>query len=221
VGRIRSDNRIDGLLLFGSFARDEADGNSDVDFLVLHRDRAPDDILDDLPSRASVTFYSSQRLAELSNSSPLFANHLAREGIVLQDRFGALSAALSKVEPITDSVADRLARNTASRCDIVLRDPSFGVSDRLSAAELFALSKQAALLAGARSGRYEFNRRRAFADLGESNRRLSSDVDNVLSLEPVWLSSRRASHNSSAPVSLTPEIVESVTRILAIVAGRR
>lgn len=209
-----------GLLLFGSFARGEADRKSDLDLLVLHNGRPPDDLLDGLGPRVSLSFHAETRFDELPGRSPLFANHLAREGVILQDSSGALARTLGRVDALAPAAADRLAARTARRCGVVLRDPSFHASDRLSAAELFALSKQAAFLYGARYGNYEFNRKRAFFELAAASPGLAGDVEGVFGLEPIWLASRRTAPFPSEFVPITTDLVKSVGRILRFVAGR-
>lgn len=219
VQRMRADRRFDGVLLFGSVARGEAGERSDVDLIAVHHGAVPDDILGELSPRISVGFYTPQRLAELPARCPLFANHLAREGVVFHDRSGSLSDVLRQVSPIDAASADRLAALTERRLADVLGDPSFGPADRLSAAELYALSKQSALLESARAGLYEFNRHRAMRWLGEATPQLSADIENVAALEGAWLSNRRTP-SPSAPVTLSDAIVNSVVRILRSVRDR-
>lgn len=219
IEHVREDNRVEGLLLFGSFARGEARGNSDADLLVLYRDEVPDDLIDGLPSRIAITFYSPKRLGDLPRKSPLFANHLAREGKILQDRRGKLSEAVEGVGPLTDAAADTLAAYTSHRYEAVLADPSFGPNDPLSAAELYALAKQAALLDSARRDTYEFNRHRAFADLEERKPSLKVDIANISGLERIWLAKRGTAPPPSVPASLTLDVVRSVLRIIRSASG--
>lgn len=219
VERMGDDRRVDGVLLFGSFARSEASGSSDIDLVVVHHGPVPEDLLDeDLSPRLSIGFYSPARLAELPERCPLFANHLAREGLVFQDRTGVLSGVLRRVNPVSASSADRLAALTERRLADVLDDPSFGPSDRLSAAELYALAKQSALLASARAGLYEFNRHRALLWVGETTPQLRSDVENVSALETAWLSNRHTP-KATEPVSVSSSLVSSVVRIVQFARG--
>jgi polymorphic toxin system nucleotidyltransferase-like protein len=219
IEHVREDGRVEGLLLFGSFARGEAGGKSDADLLVLYRDEVPDDLIDDLPPQVAITFYSPKRLRDLPRKSPLFANHLAREGKILQDRCGRLAEAVEGVEPLTDAAVNTLAAYTSHRYEAVLADPSFGPEDLLSAAELYALAKQAALLDSARRDTYEFNRHRALADLEESNPGLKTDIANISALEQIWLAKRGTAPPPSDPPSLTLDIVRSVLRVIRTASG--
>jgi hypothetical protein len=167
----------------------------------------------------SVAFYTAERLTGLPDRNPLFANHLAREGIVLHDRSGILSETLRRVEPIGATAAHRLAELTERRFWDVLSDPSFTPSDQLSAAELYALCRQTAFLDSARSGAYEFNRHRAFRLLGDKNPHLRSDVENVKKLEPVWLARRRA-HVAHESIPLSIGLTRSVARVLQVLSSR-
>jgi predicted nucleotidyltransferase len=219
VERLRSDARFDGVLLFGSLAREELSACSDIDLIAVHHGSVPDDVLVGLSPRLSVAFYTPQRLSRLPENSPLFANHLAREGIVLHDRTGALSGTLARVEPVSTTAADRLAALTERRCADVLSDPGFAPSDRLSAAELYALTKQVALLESARRDTYEFDRHRAIKSLGESDPSLRRDIENAAALEPAWLA-RRCTPPSPVPVALSAALVRSVTRIVEAARSR-
>ena len=218
VEGLRCDARFDGLLVFGSCARGDDSATSDVDLIAVHRGPPPEDVLDGLSPRVSLAFYTPQRLYELPERSPLFANHLSREGVVVHDRSGVLSDVLSRVTPLDTAAVDRLAVLTGRRCDEVLSDPGFASSDRLSVAELYGLSKQAALIESARLGTYEFNRHRAFDLLGESRPHLCLDIENIAELEPTWLASRRTLCSPKSS-TLSADPAHSAARVLRAVCS--
>lgn len=187
---LRRDSRCRGVLLFGSGARGSSDRNSDLDLLVLYRHEVPEEVLDLLQPSVSVSFYDEERLRALPRCSPLFAIHLAREGLPLYDPQGAFRETLNSVGPLSREAAAELAAWTRHRLDGVLADPCYSPSDQISASELYALAKQTALLISAERSDFEFDRHRAFADLAGLNRELRGDLEMVSLLEPAWLSAR-------------------------------
>ncbi|WP_437294079.1 hypothetical protein [Sorangium sp. So ce426] len=78
------------VMLYGSVARGDAGGVSDVDLLAL--DERPRAAIES--GRLSVTVYTEEHLRELATRGSLFVLHLRTEGRVLRDRTGALRSAL-------------------------------------------------------------------------------------------------------------------------------
>lgn len=79
------------VMLYGSVARGDAGGGSDVDLLALdERPRAAFE-----SGRLSVTVYTEEHLRELAERGSLFVLHLRMEGRVLRDRTGALRNVLA------------------------------------------------------------------------------------------------------------------------------
>ena len=82
-----------GILVYGSYARGDARAASDLDILVVGYDF----IRPEVDDRISLSFYSEQQLRDATGT--LFGYHLTRDGKVLLDVNGQLSAILAVIEP--------------------------------------------------------------------------------------------------------------------------
>jgi hypothetical protein len=82
-----------GILLYGSWARQDAGVFSDLDLLLLSDIRSGTRT----PSNVSVTFYSSAQLRKAHRT--LYGMHLARDGIILHDSADELARILSTFSP--------------------------------------------------------------------------------------------------------------------------
>lgn len=214
--RLREDPRCRGIVLFGSAARGDYADHSDVDLLIVHDDLVPEDLLDDLDPRISPSFYDRARLSRLQRQSPLFANHLAREGKVLHDLDGAISRTLADVRDLRCEDANAIALKTQRRLHHVLADPEFKPGDLSSLGELYALAKQSALLVSAERREYEFGRSRAFGELMHTKSFLRKDVEKAQRLEPAWLSMRTNLDDTLDLGAEADDLVASAVRVIRL-----
>lgn len=210
-----SDDRVHGVLVFGSVARREAGPDSDVDVLVVHVGAMPDDLADLVPDNVSIAFYTPKRLRALPQRSPLFAIHLALEGIVLHDRAEELTWLFRCVKPLDTQTLSRLARGTKRRLDELLGQPrGLYLDPHAAGAELFALAKQGAMLLAAADATYEFNRHRALNRAYEHAELAVADRDHINGLESLWQAARRGDDDPDACVDLEAASA-AVYRLLA------
>ena len=95
--------KFDGLLLYGSWARGDADNQSDLDTLVLNfRGVRPA-----RDGRVSVADYDETELGAVTGT--LFGFHLVRDGLILIDRAGDLSTILATIQqPAPKAVIERV-----------------------------------------------------------------------------------------------------------------
>ena len=87
---VRAHPSIEGVIVFGSVARGDADEWSDVDLVVIGSD--PEMTAQQLRSaltghedRLSFIYYTASTLRNLCHERALFVSHIQREGIVLYD----------------------------------------------------------------------------------------------------------------------------------------
>jgi predicted nucleotidyltransferase len=187
VRPLLDDHRVHGAILFGSFARHQANERSDVDVLVAHRDAVPEDLLDVMPEHVAVSFYRPQRLSALPRSSPLFAVHVAREGLVLSDRDGFLSTVLKQVRALDNQTIARTLTSTRERLAELRSQPhGLHLDVDATAAELYAIAKQGAMLLGAAESLYEFDRRAALVHAYERIGLSLRERDLIDGLEESW-----------------------------------
>lgn len=95
--------QFDGLLLYGSWARGDADADSDLDVLALNfRGSTPS-----RQGRVSLAVYAEADLQGVSGT--LFGYHLVRDGMLLLDREARLSNILARIgAPNPKAVIDRI-----------------------------------------------------------------------------------------------------------------
>jgi hypothetical protein len=200
---VEQDSRVCALAIFGSVARGEARPTSDIDLLVVHDGPMPDDLDDALPRMVTMAFYTPARLAALPERSPLFAAHLASEGLLVRDQAGLLERTLNGVRPLDARTVSRVAAATLRRFDELVGQPrGLHLNPIAAAAELYALGKQSAMLLGAAEGRYTFNRHRALEDAYATLSLPAADRRRVDGLEELWHAARTGNDDPAAPGDL-------------------
>lgn len=118
VEALRGFSNVVGLCLVGSAARGDDRADSDIDILVVVRDRqTPNDLIAELPqhfrdTRLSLICKSQDALARLAQEGSLFLLHARTEGNVVYNPEGLLQAAfrVSAETPLNGS------NSTASVC---------------------------------------------------------------------------------------------------------
>jgi hypothetical protein len=77
------DDTLLGVLIYGSWARQDAGPQSDLDILTLS-ETCVDDKKVDIPAKLSLSRYTPEQLQKAGRT--LFGMHLARDGIIIYDR---------------------------------------------------------------------------------------------------------------------------------------
>lgn len=200
---IWTDPRVSAGAIFGSLARGDANGRSDIDILVVHDGPMPDDLADLVPGNVTMAFYSQKRLAKIPTRSPLFALHLSRESIVVSDRRGEIAHMMHQVRGLSGIVASDLMALTNAKLDELLRQPGrLETTPTATAAELYALAKQAAMTLAAGDGRPCFNRHAALWGAYSSLSLAASERAQIDSLEEHWQVARHDAPDLSVTVDI-------------------
>jgi len=105
-----------GLLLYGSWARNEGKEHSDIDLLVLSDARGGQHHSESV----SVSFYSSTQLEGASRT--LFGMHLARDGLILHDTDRQLEVILENLEPPNPTTLLQRVRHFTMILDVTESD---------------------------------------------------------------------------------------------------
>lgn len=105
-----------GLLVYGSWARNEARESSDLDMLVLSNVRTQSHPAE----KVSISFYSSEQL--IGARRTLFGTHLARDGMILHDTYGQMERILATFTPPDPDTLLRRVRDFSVILDVTGRD---------------------------------------------------------------------------------------------------
>jgi predicted nucleotidyltransferase len=181
---------IDGVLLFGSVARQRSDPNSDIDMLVVGTDPALTSrgLVAGLPTRLrrqrlAVQYRTRKDLARLFETGPAFTEHLRREAVILRDRDGGLRELIGRRARRAISEDDEIALHL-DRLQLLEDWPQYNANFLACLAQLYAIAKAVIILALLRSGVAEFDHRRIFGAYRERYPDRSADVDIVADLAP-------------------------------------
>lgn len=153
---------IGAALLFGSRARGDYTGDSDVDLLIVCSDGAPPRSTQALKSLGSLgvraVIHTWPTLRSLVRSDWLFTYHLRNEGKPLWDPEGQL---MDVLRPVIPSEAEIRGQIFAHHADLDrYSDLERWSNDTLFPfAHLFRVTKRVCMLANARHGEFVFNRR--------------------------------------------------------------
>lgn len=208
VAGLLPETPIDAALLFGSSARGDAQSTSDVDLLLVFRDRqALSGLRQELGRRRrsgelrqfSIVGHTWSTLDELGRDDWSFARHLRDEGIVLQGERELLLNRLSRPRPTKGAISDEMRTRLATL-------DRYGDLTRFSGDYFFPLlsiyvvSKQLIMLACLSVGHQEFRRSSAFSAAQQLFPRCDDAVAHLQSLEPYY----RASNGSKGADTALP-----------------
>jgi predicted nucleotidyltransferase len=181
---------IDGVLLFGSVARQRNDPGSDIDMLVVGTDPALTSrgLVAGLPTRLrrhrlAVQYRTRKDLARLFETGPAFTEHLRREAVILRDRDGSLRELIGRQARRAISEDDEIALHL-DRLHLLEDWPQYNGNFLACLAQLYAIAKAVIILALLRCGIAEFDHRRIFDAYRERYPDRSADVDIVADLAP-------------------------------------
>jgi len=204
---LRARPSVRAACLFGSAARGDDDSGSDLDLLVVLEDSEDREglreeaqaIRADLPPRTQLCVLGEKRLQENFAGRTVFAAHLAREGSIVADPDGTLTRLIDdfpRGEPVLES-SSRLLAQIELYADLAW----CGGYYLFCLADLYAWGRSGAMLAVARSGRFEFGRDRVFDRLGTIRPDLVEAATRIRALRPFW---ERVHREASSPLPFSP-----------------
>ncbi|HEX3392383.1 MAG TPA: nucleotidyltransferase domain-containing protein [Solirubrobacteraceae bacterium] len=180
-----------GLCLIGSVARGDDRPDSDIDILVVVRERqAPSELLAEIPQRLrgqrlSLVCKSRDALARLAQEGSLFLAHARLEGRVVYDPEGLLKAAFL-ISARTPLNASRELRSRSARLRHYRHLDRFGGNFLFALAHLYGLGKGAAIARSAQVGTPTFVKSDALKALAADRPELREDVEVIQRLRPFY-----------------------------------
>lgn len=212
-----------GLCLVGSVARGDDRPDSDIDILVVVRERqTPSELLAKLPQRLrgrrlSLICKSRDALARLAQDGSLFLAHARMEGRVVYDPEGLLKAAFCVSARMPLDTSRELRSRVASLRHYRHLD-RFGGNFLFALAHLYGLGKGAAIARSAQVGAPTFVKSDALDKLATGYPELREDVEAIQRLRPFYDLTR--GHRVAAlpfsyidAVDETRQAVEAVRRL--------
>jgi predicted nucleotidyltransferase len=192
---LTEDPKIRALCVFGSVARGGADHRSDLDLLAVVPSRSDATAVraglkaNRVRDSAQVSLMTFDSLKHNFEEMTVFASHLAREGRVIEDRDGRITAWLDSYprnQPVRETAA-----NLAAQLSIYDHLDWCAGHYLFCLADLYAWGRSGAMLVLAREAVFEFDRQKVFERLAERHPDLSEAASTVNALRPFWLLVRR------------------------------
>lgn len=196
---------LEGVLLYGSVARGSATEWSDIDLLVVgpRTDVRVSELLRKVRKnfphdRVSLVYLATDQVEEYLSRGSRFLIHIRREGRILHDGSGILTAALSRpFEPIPATEEIDLELERLQMYDDLSR---YGDNYLFCLSHIYTLAKTIVMARLAEAGFYEFDRTRAFTAFGERWPEAKPALATIQELQPFYnLVSRR--HPQPLPFS--------------------
>jgi len=187
----RAFPRIDGVFLYGSVARGDADQWSDIDLIITGSgpDITPERLRQTLSrhgvDRISLIYYPTSVFRRHYRERALFIAHLKKEGVALYDRLGLLQTVLRKpFVPIID-VSEGIRSHLTKLAPYA--DPMrFNNNFLFCLAHVYSIGKGVIMLGLAHRGVLEFNREAAFKRFVALNPDLKKEIGRVTRLRPFY-----------------------------------
>jgi predicted nucleotidyltransferase len=182
---------IDGIFLYGSVARGDADEWSDIDLIVTGVDKnlTPERLRKALRRRGldriSIIYYPTPVFRKHYRERALFIAHLKKEGIPLFDRLHLFRSVLARpYRPVVD-VSEGI-RSHLTKLDSYSDPKRFNNNFLFCLAHIYTIGKGVIMLGLARRGIFEFNREAAFRRFSEMHPDLNKELRRVARLRPFY-----------------------------------
>ncbi len=191
IEALETHPNVIGLCLIGSVARGDDRPDSDVDVLVVVRERqTPSELLAQLPKRLrsqrlALICKSRHALAQMAQDGSLFLAHARMEGRLAYDPEGLLQAAFD-VSTRTPLDISRELRSRAASLRHYRHLDRFGGNFLFALAHLYGLGKGAAIARSAQAGTPTFVKSNALEELASDHPELREDVKVIQRLRPFY-----------------------------------
>jgi predicted nucleotidyltransferase len=189
---------VDGVCLYGSVARGEGHGASDIDLLVLGKSQqlSPSRLRAHLPAdlrEAPVTFlyHTPETLETYLHRWSRFGAHVRNEGLILFDPHGRLRSALNEDIPVSSREELLAQMRHLDNYDDLKR---FGGKFLLPLAHLYSIGRTVVFALLAERGVLEFDQVRAMRQLERKLPEAKDDIRTIARLRPFQQRVGRRSH---------------------------
>jgi predicted nucleotidyltransferase len=217
---------VEGVCVFGSVARGQADVGSDIDLLVLGTDKrlTPSTLLRRLPTelrsaRISLSYHTADSFNLYLHRWSRFGAHLRREGWILHDAHGELRRALTIDIPVSTTEELTAQRRHLANYEHLKR---FGGRFLFPLAHLYRIGRTVVFAILAEHGTLEFDRDRAFRTITELYPSRAADVATIARLAPFYERVTRRTSDGLLPfdpVGCEAEVArarDAIARLLAL-----
>jgi Nucleotidyltransferase domain len=180
-----------GLCVIGSVARGDDRPDSDIDLLVIVRERqTPNGLLNELPGhlrerRLSLICKSQDALAQMARDGSLFLAHARIEGQTVYDPHGLLRSAF-RVSALTPLDTSRELRSRVASLRHYRDLDRFGGNFLFALAHLYGLAKGVAIARSAEARPPTFIKSDALAALATEHPVYRDDVEVLQRLRPFY-----------------------------------
>lgn len=225
VAPLQEDAAVDGIVAFGSYARDDLQSNSDIDIIVVVSAKGVE--LDCLKRRisarssrttlrVSTTLFSTDSLIAEFERRPSFAAHFADEAIFVKctNTCSSIQEWLDKFTPETE-ILERELLNEISELDS-FKDVSRLNGHYLTAlARLYSVARAVVIIKLLQSGIHQYGWQRIFDVFSDLHPSLRTTAISLSELRPYYeyLTERR----SEAPNSILQQDYVSDSTVSSIV----
>lgn len=165
ISKLKNDNKIRDIYLFGSVARGEQDQYSDIDILIVIYDCEENEYLDlkkkyaeilEIPS-SWISMYRSNKIEEMFNVGSYFLWHIKLEGVLLYSKDSYLESLLKEL-PLYKNINKDINEYSAILSDIMNELDSSLLSIDYELAVLASLVRNTCIAISYMDGNMNFSR---------------------------------------------------------------
>lgn len=220
---------IDVAVLFGSAARNTEDSFSDIDLLVICKNRKYHSICtvkqwirDALANNINVCIYTWHDIFAMAKKGSLFLWHVKLEGKIIFSKSNHIEKVLNTLHPY-DNYQNDFDLYKALLSDVKSSWKQWGALCEFDFAMLFTIMRNASMLLCYRLGEPKFGRRDAYLLLLEqygNELGVSYDLYEKLCFAKLWYERRVGKPNEFIESDRTPHLIDNISGFLRFVRSR-